>query len=172
MPPAIKSYAAEDSLTAPVVHLTAQGLPSSDAFSALPLVRVRFSWLAPTFEGGRAHISGLQDTWALIDTGADYSVLSMQFAAGCGPAVEKFNHTALGTVEQVTTHEVTLFFPPADIFIRTGVLLSSAITPSSVFQMILGRHFLKSTRFIYDGPSGIREISFIPQNELNALGVK
>ncbi|WP_426019065.1 hypothetical protein [Brevundimonas sp. DWR2-3-1b1] len=96
----------------------------------------------------------------------------MQFAQGCGPAVQSFNHTALGTVERVTTHEVTLFFPPADIFIRAGVLLSNAITPSSVFQMILGRHFLKSTRFIYDGPLGIKEISFISQDELNALGVK
>jgi len=56
--------------------------------------------------------------------------------------------------------------------LSTGVLLSSAIQPDSIFQMILGRHFLKTTRFIYDGPNGIKEISFIAQDELDALGVK
>ncbi|MGN6064871.1 hypothetical protein [Brevundimonas diminuta] len=167
-----KSYATEDRLTAPVVHMTAKGEHSTNATHALPLVRVQFSWNPVVMENGRATVNGLQSTWALIDTGADYSLLSARYASGCGPAVEVFNHTGLGRVERATTHEITLYFPPADIITRAGVLLSGAIGPDSIFQMILGRHFLKMTRFIYDGPKGIREISFISQDELDALGVK
>jgi len=169
----LKVYATEARLTVPVIHLTADGQASNDPTVARPLVKVRFSWLRPyATPDGRTHIDGLTEILALIDTGADYSVLSDRYAAGAGPAVEVFDHTALGSVESTTSHDISLYFPPADIITTAGVLLSSAIKRESPFQMILGRHFLKATRFIYDGPAGIRELSFIPQEELDALGVK
>jgi len=89
-----KGYRTIDELTAPVVHMNSKGEPSTEATHALPLVKVQFSWQPPVKKNGRVTVEGLQTTWALIDTGADYSVLSTRFAAGCGPAVETFNHTA------------------------------------------------------------------------------
>lgn len=160
-------------LTVPVLHLDASGRPSTDAHRALPLVKVRFSWQPIRHEGGRAHVEGLRDTLALIDTGCDYSLLSHRFFEGCGPPVETWRHTGLGVVsEETTSHEITMFFPPADILTRCGVMRSSAIPENSPFQMILGRHFLKMTRFVYDGPAGIQRLEFLDQEELDRRGVR
>ena len=156
-----------DTRTAPVVHSDKAGNLQSQHSRGAPLVKVRFTWQAPALENGVWTLDGLRETWAIIDTGADVSMISARLMQGAGPVVETLTSTgATGHQEVVTTHQISLIFPPSTHAVNTVVCSSSGFAADCAYQMILGRNVLMSTRFTYDGPRGISSIYILNEEEL------
>ena len=149
----------------PVVHIEKSGAITTDHVNAAPCVRVRWSWASPVPTDAGYVIPDLTDTWALIDTGADFSLLSSAFFAGSGPAIQRVRMTGLGGSEETSSHHITLMFPPSSLCITAAAMRTDSISRDSPYQMVLGRHFLATTRFTYNGPAGISSLELLSAAE-------
>lgn len=136
----------------PVVNLGNQGHPDP-TFRGAPCVRVRFTFEPPVMKpNGSQSMVGLQDTWALIDTGADLNCIDERLVPLATTAIELVTSAGINGIHQARNYPVSFFFPEADWAQNTGVItMPPADRP---FGIILGRKFLQNITYNYDGRLG------------------
>ena len=99
-------------------------------------------------------------TWGLLDTGADLTLVSEHLIPPNAVVYEKrINHTPSGTTE-VPVFIVTFHIREADHY-YTAPCMSMSHREGRAYDLLLGRIFLKNTRFIYDRHNGISEIEWV-----------
>ena len=142
--------------TVPVTHLDAHGLPSADHVHAPPCVELLYSF-APVSMAEVATFEGR--CWALIDTGADINLIEQTLV----PAHARFNanirNVGVSGASEATVYLADMLLCGSEKSFTTQ--FSTANLGASPYRMILGRLFLRHTRFRYDGPSGITAIEVL-----------
>jgi len=53
--------------------------------------------------------------------------------------------------------------------VTAGAMRTDSIARDSPYQMILGRHFLATTRFTYNGPAGISSLELLSDDERSVI---
>jgi Retroviral aspartyl protease len=137
----------------PVVHLGRDGRPSGDHVHAPPCIEVLYSFkVLPmgdvTFEAR---------TWALLDTGADINLID----AARVPAHARFD-TAIDTLGATGSLRTNVYLAQvlacgSEKTFDTQFIATPSMGPVP-YGMILGRLFLRYTRFVYDRANGITQL--------------
>lgn len=105
-----------------------------------------------------------RETWALVDTGADYNIIDEDFATRC-------NLTSIGTINlnSVTTSiRKPLFTMPVylndhDRFLLGGEFISSPLRGTQQkYDIILGMNFLERSILRLDAMKGTYTLEMIP----------
>ncbi len=139
--------------TVPVAHLDAQGVPSADHIKAPPCVELLYSFTpvataeVATFEGR---------CWALIDTGADINLIDQSLV----PTHAQFNasicNVGVSGESEAKVYLTDMLLCGSEKSFTTQ--FSTADFGASPFRVILGRLFLRHTRFRYEGALGITSL--------------
>ncbi|TAJ54073.1 MAG: hypothetical protein EPO54_01425 [Brevundimonas sp.] len=143
----------QKSWTVPVQHLDANGLASADHVHAPPCVELLYSF-APVVIGGVATFEGR--CWALIDTGADINLVDQSLV----PVHARFNanvrNVGVSGEAMARVYLADMLLCGSEKSFTTQ--FSTTNLGTSPYRMILGRLFLRHTRFRYEGLSGITSI--------------
>lgn len=142
--------------TVPVVHLGRDGQPSADHVHAAPCIEVLYSFAAVPV-GGLGTVAFEARTWALLDTGADINLID----AGRVPAHARYDTTidTLGSTGSMRTdvYLAQLLACGTEKSFDTQFIATPAMGPAP-YSIILGRLFLRYTRFVYDRANGITQL--------------
>jgi predicted aspartyl protease len=99
--------------------------------------------------------SRLIETDALIDTGAQRTVLSPEAVRKAG--LSKINETdvrGVGGVVKAGVYVASLQFPRCDLSGIEVLEVSCCELPHILYHCLLGRDVLSRWKFVYDGPTG------------------
>lgn len=143
-----------------VTHLNGRGEVSSDHVLAAPCVEVLFSFTtgltgSVTYEG---------KVWALIDTGADMNLIDVALIPDHATRNAAIQTRGIGGVVPATVYLVDLSLVGSATALTTQVIEWHQGT-SSPYRIILGRHFLRHTRFVYDRSNGISSLDLFKGNQ-------
>lgn len=149
-----------------VSNLLPDGSITSDPYAGAPCIRLRYTFQQPIqkAEGGLT-VGGVRTAWALLDTGADWNLIDETLVPPDALFVEHIVSKGVTGSLRARNYHVTFHIPEADMFHQTGIHTMGA-EPGRPFAVILGRKFLQSTRFRYDGHLGIVDLEFF--ENLNA----
>jgi hypothetical protein len=147
----------------PVHKLDAFG-QETNSFRGAPCIDLSYSFNHAVPRDGGIYIDGLRQIRALLDTGADTNLLDSNLFPSHVHPVEHIISVGVTGQETAANYDVTLYLREFDLVQTTGVL---AMKPqvSRPFQMILGRKFLQTTRFVFDGRRGLSELEFVENPE-------
>ena len=92
---------------------------------------------------------------ALIDTGAEATVISEETAVAIGAvkAASAIVH-GFGGTKTVEAADIQVFIPSQNIVFASRAAISGSIADGHTFSVALGRSFLEHCRLEVDGPSG------------------
>jgi len=112
--------------------------------------------------GGRSLVSGqsrLTETDALIDTGAQRTVLSPEAVERIGlPKVNETELRVVGTIVKADVYVASLQFPRCGLGAIDVMEVSCCELPHPRYRCLIGRDVLSRWVFTYDGPAGIWQI--------------
>jgi hypothetical protein len=137
----------------PVTLLDASG-GITTGHAGLPCIRLRYSFRPPEIVGNETRLYELRDAWALLDTGADWNLIYADLIPTDNPAIDRVISRGIGGKEHVNNHRVWFHFDSIDLSQATGIMAMKrgAYSP---YDLILGRKFLQTTRFVYDLVRGV-----------------
>ena len=141
----------------PVVRLDNEGNPSDDPVFGHPCIRIGYSFAPAVEEEDGFALPGVSYVHALIDTGSDINAMDEAlFGEVESPAQTTVTSFGVTGSSKLTVHEVSFYIPEAKTIHRTGAAKwRPDRTVTRPYQIILGRLFLQSVRFTYDGAGGI-----------------
>lgn len=151
-----------------VTHLNGRGEVSSDHVLAAPCVEVLFSFTT----GLTGNVTYEGKVWALIDTGADMNLIDVALIPQHATRNAAIETRGISGATSATVYLADLSLVGSGTALTTQVLEWHQ-RAGAPYRVILGRHFLRHTRFIYDRMNGITALDLFKGNQpARASGVQ
>ncbi|MHC3128322.1 hypothetical protein OB03_14020 [Brevundimonas sp. GN22] len=136
--------------TVPVVHLSEAGIHDLGNPLAAPCVEILYSFRLDMLRSQRAE----GRTYALIDTGADVSVIAPHLIPPHAQLEKEMPSLSIAGVGTTTVYRVEISFVGSPVAFTTQVA-RGPVGIGRAYSMIIGRSLLQATRFVYDRRNGI-----------------
>jgi hypothetical protein len=145
-------------ITIPIVLLDNHG-PTTDKIAGRPCIELGFT--TEPLPPGDEHL--VRRTYGMIDTGADHVAVDASFAGALKIDPQRVYLLSGSTGSTISgIHRATLvFFGPA-ITLRQETDFVVSPQGNSQYKVLLGRSFLRNTRFRFEGPNGIDKLEIYP----------
>ena len=146
---------------ASVRYLSAGGRETRDQISGAPCVDTFYSFDPISLTESVSHEGR---AWALIDTGADITHIDEALVPAHAIPLRKVMVSGATGSREAESYQIQIQIVGIETALLTEVvpLVQRERWP---YRIVLGRSFLSRCRFVYDGPLGIRSITYLSADE-------